>query len=157
MQQYYTSEIGIMNMTSCLRLCPLKHITTQASGFALVTEVWKWRARKQASGNFVISFANSGCLPPNETGSFYLKRFSVLGRAWKHSSKGAALGRNWKVLGDTSQSFLAVVLWTQHPVEDFRLEGFTVLLPCSCSGLLRKLQKGSSTACMVGPGREMGF
>lgn len=81
-------------MTSHLRLWPLKHVITQASGFALLTQVWKWHARKKASGNFVPAFVNSRGLPHKTTGSSYLKRFCVLGRAWKYSSKAANLGRN---------------------------------------------------------------
>lgn len=51
-----------------------------------------------------------------------------------------------------------MVVQTQRPVEDFRLEWFyCALLLCLCPELLRKLQKESSRSCMVGPGRETGL
>lgn len=88
-----------MNLNSHLRLHLLNHLIAQASDFAVVTKVQKLPAGKKGSRNFV----NNRCLPCNETNSFYLKRFSVLGRAWKRVSKAANLGRKWNVLGDTSQ------------------------------------------------------
>lgn len=119
-----------MNTTSHLTLCPLKH-NYPGFWFALITEVWKWHARKKASGNVIAAFVNSRCLPCNATGFFHLKRFNILGRAWKHSSKAATLGRNWKVLGDPSPSFLATVMQIQWHVEDFRLEGIYCALYCA--------------------------
>jgi len=59
---------------------------------------------------------------------------SVYWEGLGNSSKAATLGRNWNVLGDTSPGFLAMVVWTQQPVEDLKIGGFyCALLLCSCS------------------------